>query len=178
MGEVEHEAETPGRLRARTLTSVGRALFNAGRYREALASFQEAAGEDPDFLEAQVSQANTLLMLRRYDDALGVCDAVIRRNPEYNRTYTAKANVLHRRGEAAAALQYYRKGLALAPRDSTAHYNFACYWALEGDEEKCEEHLRLALEADPTHNSKAATDPDFDSVRDREWFQRLVAFKE
>jgi tetratricopeptide (TPR) repeat protein len=177
MGKAENGAETPGRLRARTLASVGRALFDAGRYDKALAAFEEAEREDPDFLEARVSQANTLLMLQRYDDALGVCDDVMRRDPQYNRTYTAKANVLHRRGEPAAALEYYRKGLALAPRDSAANYNFACYWALEGNEEQCEEHLRRALEADPTHNSKAATDPDFDSVRDREWFQRLIAFK-
>jgi len=177
MGEAENEAVTPGRLRARMLNSVGRALFDAGRYEKALAAFQEAVREDPEFLEARVSQANALLMLRRYDDALGVCEDVIRRDPTFNRTYTAKANVLHRRGEAAAALEYYRKGLELAPRDSVANYNFACYWALEGDEAKCEEHLRRALEADPTHNSKAATDPDFDAVRDREWFQRLVAFK-
>jgi tetratricopeptide (TPR) repeat protein len=175
--ENSDKGKSPERLRAETITAVGRAQFDAGRYEDALKSFEAALRHDPDFLEARAAVGNALVMLARYEDTEAVCDEIITRDPTFARAYTTKANARHRQGDAAGALELYRHGVELAPDDHVTNYNFACYWAAEGNEEECEKYLRRAIEADPRHNSKAAIDPDLESVRDRDWFQRVTAFK-
>ncbi|UCH79421.1 MAG: tetratricopeptide repeat protein [Candidatus Coatesbacteria bacterium] len=171
---AENESDT-ARLRAATHFARGRQLFNANRFEEALQALEEAISEDPTFTRAQTAKANTLTMLGRTEEAVALCDEVIARLPTFGLAYTAKASALHRSGRAADALENYRRGAELEPDNDLVHYNFACYWALEGNEEECERELRRALELDASAKSKAATDEDFASVRDREWFQELVA---
>lgn len=171
---AENERDT-ARLRAATHFARGRQLFNANRFEEALEALEEALAEDPTFTRAQTAKANALTMLGRTEEAVALCDAVIARNPRLGLAFTTKASALHRAGRTAEALENYRRGVELAPDEALVHYNYACYWALEGNEEGCERELRRALELDPGSKPKAATDEDFVSVRDREWFQELVA---
>jgi tetratricopeptide (TPR) repeat protein len=140
------------RTRAATHFERGRHLFNVNRFAEALAAIEEAITEDPEFLRAYTAKANALTMLGRADEAVAICD-----------------------GRPDEALADYRRGVEFAPQEHLTHYNFACFWALEGNEAECEKYLRRALEIDPRAKPKAATDDDFASVRGREWFQELVA---
>jgi tetratricopeptide (TPR) repeat protein len=163
------------RLRAKTHFEHGRHLFNANRFREALAAIEAAIAEDPEFVRAYTAKANTLTMLGRAGEAVAICDEVSAKDPGFALAYTTKASALHRAGRPAEALENYRRGVELAPQEHLTHYNFACYWALEGNEAECEKHLRRALELDPKAKPKAATDEDFAAVRGREGFQELVA---
>jgi tetratricopeptide (TPR) repeat protein len=170
----EEQAELK-RTRAATHFERGRHLFNVNRFAEALAAVEEAITEDPEFLRAYTAKANALTMLGRADEAVAICDEVIAKDPDFALAYTTRASALHRAGRPDEALADYRRGAELAPREHLTHYNFACFWALEGNEAECEKYLRRALEIDPRAKPKAATDDDFASVRGREWFQELVA---
>ena len=171
----ENEQGGLRRTRATTHFERGRHLFNTNRFEEALAAIDEAIAEDPGFLRAYTAKANALTMLGRAQEAAAICDEVLAKDPNFALAYTTKASALHRAGRRDAALADYRRGVELAPREHLTHYNFACFWALEGDEAECEKHLRCALEIDPRAKPKAATDDDFASVRGREWFQELIA---
>ncbi len=52
------EKPDSARLRAQTLTEIGRTHFNAGRFEAALASFEQAVAADATFLRARAGKAN------------------------------------------------------------------------------------------------------------------------
>ncbi len=175
-GEAEKPKDT-ARLRAKVHFQRGRQLFNADRFEEALAAFEEAIAADPEYLRVYIAKANALTMLGHAEEAVAVCEEVIRKKPDFALAYTAKGSALHCAGRSAEALENHRRGVELAPEEHLTHYNFACYWALEGNEKECEAHLGRALELDPKSKPKAATDADLAWVRGKEWFQELVAFR-
>ena len=177
MAAGEDEQDGLKRVRAATHFERGRHLFNANRFEDALAAIEDAIAEDPEFVRAYTAKANALTMLGRAYEAAAICDEVLARDPDFALAYTTKASALHRAGRTDEALENYRRGVELAPREHLTHYNFGCFWALEGNEAECEKCLRRALEIDPRAKPKAATDADFASVRGREWFQELVALK-
>jgi len=175
MAAREKEQGELRRTRAATHFERGRHLFNANRFAEALTAIEEAIAEDPEFLRAYTAKANALTMLGRADEAAAICDEVMAKDANCALAYTTKASALHRAGRPDEALADYRRGVELAPEEHLTHYNFACFWALEGNEVECEKYLRRALEIDPRAKPKAATDADFASVRGKDWFQELVA---
>ncbi len=174
-GQTKSEDDTT-RLRAKVHFERGRHYFDANRFEDALAAFEEAIKADPEYLRAHTAQATALTLLGRVEEALTICDDIIAKDATFALAYTTKATTLHRAGRPAEAAEHYRRGVELAPDEHATHYNFACFWALEGNEEECEKYLRRALELDPHSKPKAATDGDFASVREKEWFQNLVAF--
>ncbi len=176
MGNNKESVEDTARLRARVHFERGRRYFDANRFEEALAAFEEAIAADPEYLRSYTARANALTLMGRVEDAITICDEIIAKDAAYALAYTTKATALHRAGRSAEAAEHYRRGVELAPDEHATHYNFACFWALEGNEEECEKYLRRALELDPHSKPKAATDDDFASVRGKEWFQALVAF--
>ncbi len=165
------------RVRAQTLTEIGRTHFNQRRYREALASFDQALAADPSYTRALVAKAHVLKMVGRADEGLRLVDEVIARDPGYALAYSTRGSALQTLGRAAEARASYERAVELAPDDALVQYNFACFWALEGDADKARRHLARAIELEPGRNTRAAVDPDFAPFRDEEWFQRLTAFK-
>lgn len=174
-GQRKSEDDT-AHLRAKVHFERGRQNFDANRFEEALAAFEEAITADPEYVRAHTAQANALTLLGRVEEALAICDDIIAKDATFALAYTTKATALHRAGRPAEAAEHYRRGVELAPDEHATHYNFACFWALGGNEEECEKYLRRALELDPHSKPKAATDDDFTSMRGKEWFQNLVAF--
>ena len=180
MGSEEMEGqresgEVTARLRAKVHLERGRHYFNANRFEEALAAFEQAILEAPAYWRAYTAKANALTMLGRVGEAFAICDHVTEKDPAFALAYTTKGSALHRAGRVGEAVENYRRGIELAPNDHLTHYNFACFWALQGNEAECEKYLRRALELEPGAKSKTATDDDFASVRGQEWFQDLIA---
>ena len=69
-------------------------------------------------------------------------------------------------GDPEAAVQMMREVLAERPDDPGALYDTACFESLAGRREDALEHLRRALEADPSLREHARTDTDLDAIRD------------
>ena len=55
----------------------GLVFQKAGRREEALNDYRVATGEDPNFTEAWINQAYTLVCLGRFDEAFGAADRAI-----------------------------------------------------------------------------------------------------
>jgi Tetratricopeptide repeat len=78
----------------------------------------------------------------------------------------------YHRGDYGRALEIMRSALAQHPGNPNVLYNLACMESLSGEREAALEHLRAALEADPSRREWAQSDSDFDPIRDDPDFPR------
>lgn len=87
-------------------------------------------------------------------------------------TFAATPAYRAKRYDEAEALVH--EGLELYPGNPALLYELACLDALQGRKDEAIEHLRVAVEAQPKYGDYAATDSDFDSVRDDPRFSEAV----
>ena len=71
------------------------------------------------------------------------------------------------------AIEKSRAALKIMPGFHVAVFNMACVEALKGNEADCRKWLEKRLKAGPL-SEKNKNDSDFDSVRDKAWFKKLV----
>ena len=72
----------------------GLVFQKAGRREEALNDYRVATGEDPNFTEAWINQAYTLVCLGRFDEAFGAADRAIQLQVNSPSAWLAKGNAL------------------------------------------------------------------------------------
>jgi hypothetical protein len=85
---------------------------------------------------------------------------------------TFAAKPLADAGDPGAAADLMLEVLADHPGNASVLYNTACFEALAGRREDALAHLREAVELDSETRAWAATDEDFDSIRDAPEFPR------
>jgi Tfp pilus assembly protein PilF len=164
------------RRRAGTLVQQGVELFFRGHFEKALVFFDEALEMDPGLVRAYVAKA--MCMAQLGDPAAGqrLAEKAIALDDHYGTAYTARALCRRRMGDVKGAVVDYQRALELAPDDFRVYYNFACFCAEQGDEEKCREYLRYAFELSSAGFVEiAAQDPDLARYNRTEWFRDLVA---
>jgi Tfp pilus assembly protein PilF len=81
----------------------------------ALAAFDALLSARPDHAEAHLRRAQVLIMMGEVDRALADAEAALAREPRHFRALQALGLIHAARGEAAAALDAYRRALALNP---------------------------------------------------------------
>lgn len=150
--------------------------FLAGRYDAALAAFERTLAINDRHVRAHAGRSFSLAQLGRPDEGLAAAEEAVRLNAAYVRGYSAFAICLHRLHRRAEAQTAYERAVELAPDDPAALYNFACFWAEVGNEEKCREYLTRAL----THDDgqvvgHVAKDPDMARYRNADWLRELIA---
>ncbi len=91
----------------------GGELFAAGRYAEALASFERAITRSPLYVEAWINKANALYEAGQHEDALQASLRAIEVAPLFARTWLNKGAMENRMGRSALALASFREYLAL-----------------------------------------------------------------
>lgn len=77
-----------------------------------------------------------------------------------------RAYALAERGRPAEAAAEMRALLDRSPDDAMTLYNLACFESLAGAREDALAHLRRAVDLDASFRAAAASDPDFDPIRD------------
>jgi len=164
-------------LRIQAYLDFGREFLRSGRYKQALAAFEEAIKIDGDLVRAQMGKSLALTRLCRFDEALAVCNAIFGLEPDSPHAYSAQGVCYQAMGLATEARRAFEKSVQFGPELPGNHYNFACFWAAQQDAGKCRQSLEKALALEPKMNILAATDVDFKSFRQEPWFQELVAFK-
>jgi tetratricopeptide (TPR) repeat protein len=93
----------------------------AGQLHEAVRVCRAGLAHRPDYLSARVTLGRALLALEHLDQAGAELAGVLRIAPENLAALRGLAEVHHRRGLVAEALEYYRRALALAPHDHEIH---------------------------------------------------------
>jgi uncharacterized Ntn-hydrolase superfamily protein len=77
-----------------------------------------------------------------------------------------RAYRLSEEGRHAEAANAMLRALERSPDDAPTLYNLACFESLAGARDDALGHLRRAVSLDPSYRELAASDPDFDPIRD------------
>ena len=165
------------KIRAQTLITFGKDFLRSGRYRNALRAFEDAIELDPGDVRALLGRSLALTRLGRYNEAHQAADVIFEQEADSPHGYNAQAVCYHAKGLETEAEEAFRKSILFGPDVAGNYYNFACYWASQGNAGQCCEFLKRAIELEPRLNVLAATDVDFSRFRMEEWFLDVIAFK-
>jgi TolB-like protein/cytochrome c-type biogenesis protein CcmH/NrfG len=160
----------------------GRALFQAGRFDEAVAAYEEAARRNPDdfsslaLMESVHQKRGDLAAARTAGlRALAVIERRLRTEPDNDRALYMGAieDVIH--GDRARGFARIERAVALMGDDYATLYNAACLYGRLGQADRALELLDRAVGAGRGFRRWIENDADFDSVRADARFQAILA---
>jgi tetratricopeptide (TPR) repeat protein len=155
------------------LINRGAALFNLGRYEEALADYDRAS-ESRSNHYAWYNRGTILCNLGRYEEAINAYDRALAIKPDYASAWNNRGVTLSNLGRDREAITSYKEALKTFSNDANVIYNQACCYALQADIEAAIAHIQQAIALDPNYREMAKTDSDFDRIRDDQRFQNLL----
>jgi Tfp pilus assembly protein PilF len=130
------------------LNSLGFALFQQGKSKDAVVALEKALAVDPKHWKAHNNLALAAIDIgelevaeAHYRDSLA-----IKPQPAI---YNDLGFVLERQGLSDEAVAAYRKAIKLDPGSASAHYNLGSALARSGQFAEAERHLRSALKKSP-----------------------------
>ncbi len=132
------------------LNSLGFALFQQGKSKEAIVALEKALAIDPKHWKAHNNMALASIDLGEFELAEAHYRESLAIKPQ-PAIYNDFGVVLERVGLADEAVEAYRKAIKLDPKLVSAHYNLGSLLARSGKFAEAERHLRSAVEADPTN---------------------------
>lgn len=109
--------------KAEQLFLQGNSLFDARRYQDAIAIYEEAITAKPDSADIWINRGNALASLQKYKDALSSYDKAIALQPEKDEAWYNRGNVLMTLQNYPDAVAAYNKAIALAPNQAAAWIN-------------------------------------------------------
>jgi len=119
-------------------------------------------------------RVRALVRLGRYHDALPDLAELAKRHPDEPWMPLVVAFCRKRTGELHHAITVLCSLLERDHRQALAHFNLACYLALDGQHDAAIDALTLACGLDPEHRLFARDEPDFDGLRTDPRFRQLV----
>ncbi len=124
--------------------------------------------------EANLLRGEALRSLDRYREALKPLEIAAELKPSDMRVALALGWCYKRTNRLAQAIDAIQRALRAHADEPLLHYNLACYWSLAGNGSKAVDALTSALELDPDLRSLIAEESDFDGLRGKPEFDRLV----
>jgi Flp pilus assembly protein TadD len=108
--------------------NLGFALFENGRFDDAMVELNHALEIQPSHVDAHNNLGVVLFRKHRVDDAIAHFDTALKLKPNHAGAHHNLANALLRRGDAAGAIQHYETAIRLKPDHAEAKNNLA--WVL------------------------------------------------
>ncbi|MEL6581075.1 MAG: tetratricopeptide repeat protein, partial [Cyanobacteria bacterium J06621_12] len=102
---------------------LGNALFNLGRYEDAIAAYDQALAIKPELHEAWYNRGIALFSLGRYEDAIAAYDQALAIKPDDPEAWNNRGNALANLERYEDAIASFDKALAIKPDDHKAWYN-------------------------------------------------------
>lgn len=156
------------------LLEKGNVFMEMQRFGEAQAIFEDAAQREPLSAEPPFYLALLLERQGHRDAALGALEESLRLDPDSIHTLNNKGSVLMDLGRLDEALTCFDAILERTDVYPLAHYNRACIFARKGRTADAVRALTKASRLEPHFLSDARVDTDFDAIRHKPSFQKLV----
>jgi tetratricopeptide (TPR) repeat protein len=113
-------------------------------------------------------------LAERYGQAIEWFDAVIDLEPDNLHALLAVAWCHKRNDHLMGSIEAMERAIEEEPGSAIAHYNLACYLALDAQVDACVTRLAEAFDLEPQYRVYVADESDFDAVRDHAAFQSLI----
>jgi serine/threonine-protein kinase len=124
-------------------------LYNHGKSEQGLAAMDEALGLEPDNYFAALGKINCLTKLRRYDEARGWGEAMLRRYPG-QRVFADSLGTVHfLQGHYKDAEQAFRLSIQLQPDSSVAYANLNAVLLRQGRGDEALQVVQQGLRVRP-----------------------------
>ena len=132
---------------------LGNALYEQGRYEEALDAHRIAAAQRPNYAKVHSNLGMVLNKLGRFEEAETHLRRAIVLDPRAKRhhPYSYLGQALYGQGRYAEALDAARVAVKQHPDDVLAHVSLGVVLNELGRFEEAETHLRRAIALDPNH---------------------------
>ncbi len=130
---------------------TGVALYNLGKYAEAIQYFDKALAVDPNYKLALNDKGNALYRLGEYAEAIQSYDKALAVDPNYKLALNGKGFALGYFGEYDKAILYFDKALAVDPNYKLALYNKGVALSRLGEYDKAILYFDKALAVDPNY---------------------------
>lgn len=144
------------------------------RIAEAEQEFRAAIRLDPQWSRPHNDLAILLRLDGRLDEAEQEASLALRLDPRSVATHNNYGNLLVERSRLEQAESEYLLAISLDPSHPKPYYNLACVYALRNKIDDVVPFLQKAFALSPNLRQDAATDPDFDSLRNDPRFQALL----
>jgi tetratricopeptide (TPR) repeat protein len=128
---------------------IGNVWLDKKDWKKASSAYERALELDAKFPGASFNLARALAEQGDYEGALKCLDALVKQDPDNVRVASARAYVLYKLGEKAAALEAYRKVLDQDPYAPDAVYNMSVLELAAGDAAGAATHLEQLSLASP-----------------------------
>ena len=137
---------------------LGKALYNQGRYEEALNAARVAVEQRPDYFKAHGTLGLTLAALDRLEEAETHLRRAIALNSKVNSTRLNLSDVLYNQGRYEEALDVARAAVEQHPDSFAPHGILGAILTALGRFEEAETHLRRAIALNPKARNAEAVD--------------------
>jgi tetratricopeptide (TPR) repeat protein len=137
----------------KTLVNQGVSLNDAGKYKEAIAKYDEALKIDSNFELAYYEKAYTLFASGKGDDAIPILEKLIRLNPNSGGAFDMLGSIYDDKKQPDKAFAYYQQGLKADPQYQRLHFNIAIAYYNQGKYAEAERSALDAVRLDPHHAS-------------------------
>lgn len=147
-------AQSNGATPVRELVKEGVKLYDAGKYDEAVAKYQQALAAAPKDETALSELALTYNELGRSAEAVAICEKLVKANPDIDASvYVTYGNSLDAMKKSKQANQVYEQGLKRHPDAYSLHYNAGVAQATSGQMPASINSFQQAVALNPQHGS-------------------------
>jgi tetratricopeptide (TPR) repeat protein len=119
-------------------------------------------------------RVRALARMGKFDVALRDLDDLRSIAPDDDWVDLTEAWCRRRAGDLIGAIRCAEQLIARSHRHDVAHFNLACYLALDDQADRAIDALSLACGLNPDHRVYALDEPDLDGLRTDERFRQLV----
>jgi len=141
---------------AEDIIKEGVALHDAGKYKEAIAKYDEALAADPKLVAAMYEKAYSLTSLKQNAEALEIAKRILKEHPDYPdiaNVYSMAGNALDDLNRSEEALKIYDEGIKRFPQFYLFYYNKGLSLARLNRGEEATRNFQKDLLLRPVHTS-------------------------
>jgi tetratricopeptide (TPR) repeat protein len=154
---------------------VGVGLGTLEQYLEAEVALEKAIELQPDNAVISFHLGVIKTEIGNFNEARQLYEKSVYLNPSHLEAWESLGILLHQKfKDYKGAIGYYNKAIELKPAAST-FFNRACALSLLRENNSAIEDLQKAIKLDPKFREQTKTDSDFDSIRNDDRFQQLLA---
>jgi tetratricopeptide (TPR) repeat protein len=143
-------------------------------YDDAMQEADKALALAPNLSEAITIKSDVLCQANRLNEAEPFMAQLAELNPSDSAIWINLAYIRRRTQSIDAAVNTLQRAFDANPQDALAHYNMACYRAVQNREQEALELLKNALHLNPKLRVLAKAEPDFAGLREVPAFQKLL----